>query len=707
MKRFILLGFCLFLSLGLWSPSHAEAQSIGKWMMHEGKGVIQFSSCMSSHGNVAEYNYASIPAWPAGWKSAPNPDKVGFSRPSILCGVANCRCGGDFTYFRNTVTLPQNFNLTKFEIELNGMDDGTRVTIFNSKHPNGVTPAGGYIFLGGKLTQDLKSYAQVGEANTIILTHVDDCCQQSNLQEAFIRINGARVNPCTPAAEVCDGKDNDCNGQIDDNLTKQCSNTCGSGTQRCVSGKWEACNPKGSRDCGVTKGICKSGKESCSDGKWSGVCVGEVKAETEICDGKDNDCDGKTDEDITPEPCKSICGSGTKTCQNGKMSECNVPQPETEVCDGKDNDCNGQIDDKLTRSCKTACGAGEETCKGGQWVECSAPKKHNEICDGKDNDCDGQIDSGKDLCPPRMQCTNGQCVQPCQGGECTGGLLCKDGHCVGKTCQEVTCQTGETCINGQCFDACYKVSCTALQTCKQGKCVDNSCYTNGCPNAGEICVNGVCQADPCKSVTCNAGEFCREGKCVSSCASVQCAGNEQCVDGKCEQDPQKNGPCEKVQCNDGQRCQNGQCVDEPCSTVTCPKGRTCLQGVCVHDPCEHTTCASGESCVLVNGKAQCVGDSQSGEKTQAQEPTPQTDAAPTEGPVSQADTGAENPSSGPEVVDGGTVGQAGNGDKGNTNNGRGGRAAGCTCSSTQAPVFGLWFLILLVFFRLRPRIYSE
>lgn len=73
----------------------------------------------------------------------------------------------------------------------------------------------------------------------------------------------------------------------------------------------------------------------------------------EQCDGKDNDCDGATDEELTPPACEKTLGvcagaaaptcggaSGFSACQYGTDFE------ETETrCDGKDNDCDGVIDD--------------------------------------------------------------------------------------------------------------------------------------------------------------------------------------------------------------------------------------------------------------------------------------------------------------------------------------------------------------------------
>eukprot|EP00897_Mesotaenium_endlicherianum_P006051 jgi/Mesen1/5474/ME000275S04789 len=54
-----------------------------------------------------------------------------------------------------------------------------------------------------------------------------------------------------------------------------------------------------------------------------------------------------------------------------------------EVCDGIDNDNNGKVDDgpdglPLTQPCKTACGSGVATCLSGEWQGCTAPPASEE-----------------------------------------------------------------------------------------------------------------------------------------------------------------------------------------------------------------------------------------------------------------------------------------------------------------------------------------
>lgn len=88
-----------------------------------------------------------------------------------------------------------------------------------------------------------------------------------------------------PSPEVCDNLDNNCNGQVDENLNKQCydyETGCTLSTGECA-------------------GICKIGIQTCTSGQWSS-CVGEVGPATEVCDNIDNNCNVAIDENDIAAP---------------------------------------------------------------------------------------------------------------------------------------------------------------------------------------------------------------------------------------------------------------------------------------------------------------------------------------------------------------------------------------------------------------------
>ena len=91
----------------------------------------------------------------------------------------------------------------------------------------------------------------------------------------------------------------------------------------------------------------------------------------------------------------SIGTSATAVCQ-GVVIDALVLKQDREICDGKDNDCDGRIDEGLTRRCGSnvgECRMGEQTCENGEWLECRREVRPvDEVCDQLDNDCDGRTD---------------------------------------------------------------------------------------------------------------------------------------------------------------------------------------------------------------------------------------------------------------------------------------------------------------------------
>ena len=225
--------------------------------------------------------------------------------------------------------------------------------------------------------------------------------------------------PGDPAGdEVCDGLDNNCNGDVDENLgTTSCGDgACEVTVDNCVNGIPQDCVPGepgadeecdgldnncngevdeelGATTCGI--GECEVTVDNCVDGVTQ-ECIPDEPTD-EVCDGFDNDCDDEIDEELGTTTCGiGECELTVDNCVDGLAQDCVPAQGVNEVCDGLDNDCDEDIDEELG---STTCGLGickttVENCINGQPQDCIAGDQTDEICDGLDNDCDGEVDEG-------------------------------------------------------------------------------------------------------------------------------------------------------------------------------------------------------------------------------------------------------------------------------------------------------------------------
>ncbi len=179
--------------------------------------------------------------------------------------------------------------------------------------------------------------------------------------------------------EVCDGLDNDCDGEADENEFGQSialTHACYEGDR--VDTKFGVCSP-GVLLCGLLE-----------DGAYGygGECLNQVLPSEEICDGLDNNCNGFTDDlpgvgdsCVTMDPPLEIgeCHPGVLECTDGDPNLVCMGEglPNRELCDELDNDCDGNVDEELGRC----------DCENPLFV----PRP--EVCNGIDDDCDGIVDN--------------------------------------------------------------------------------------------------------------------------------------------------------------------------------------------------------------------------------------------------------------------------------------------------------------------------
>jgi len=157
----------------------------------------------------------------------------------------------------------------------------------------------------------------------------------------------------------------------------------------------------GSSSCG--KGICAQEiQTSCVDGEWTS-CDPYYGSNVETCNLVDDNCDGITDNGLGTFQCgKGRCQHSVANCVDGSKGDCDqYLGARTESCNSIDDDCDGSTDESLgTYSCGIGrCQHNVQNCVNGGKGVCD-PKLYaiTEKCDNIDDDCDGSTDDYSTAC---------------------------------------------------------------------------------------------------------------------------------------------------------------------------------------------------------------------------------------------------------------------------------------------------------------------
>ena len=330
--------------------------------------------------------------------------------------------------------------------------------------------------------------------------------------------------------------------------------------------------------------------------------------------------------------------AGVRACGASGLTTCAAPALDVEVCDGKDNDCDG-LTDEGTCDAGGACNVG--TCD--PQTGCQYNKLNNVPCDADKNACTDNDQCKQGVCVPGpgKVCDDGN---PCTTDSCDPASGCTKTADDGKACDADgdACTTADHCVGATCTvgkmvvcdnsNVCSKVTCDAVS----GKCVGKAVQQGAPCDDGTVCTqadhcqdgectgkivscddNNPCTGDACDAKTgcastnldgiacdddnpCTVGDLCKVGLCAKGAAKL-CEAGAACVSGSCNL---TGGKCDYknkaagVSCNDGDACTE----KDGCSDGTC-------QGQALNcddaNPCTNDSCDNKLGCVHVNNASPC------------------------------------------------------------------------------------------------------
>jgi hypothetical protein len=303
---------------------------------------------------------------------------------------------------------------------------------------------------------------------------------------------------CTPDGqpETCDGIDNDCDGLVDllpDGSSTVQPGECATGLNAaCATGHW-ACSLGRTRclpDVTPAEEVCDRVDNDCNgriDENVRNACGSCGAPPPETCNGADDDCDGRVDDDATcPDagicyqgrcvaPCNNNECGGDTFCADGAC----VPWCAVDGCPpGEQCTATGCVDPCAGVSCAAGEVCANGACGADHCVHTGCPA--NERC--TPSGCAADPCYGID-CGPNSFCRDGGCIFSCAEVTCPAATACFDGVCQGTGCEPLGCDAAHPiCLDGTCVeDPCKGMTCGNAEVCFNGACVPDPCQGVVCP----------------------------------------------------------------------------------------------------------------------------------------------------------------------------------------------------------------------------------
>lgn len=388
---------------------------------------------------------------------------------------------------------------------------------------------------------------------------------------------GGFCRPCTPKPEECNLEDDDCDGEIDEDFDQ---------------------DGDGFKSCGV------AGQIDCNDDpKKGGADI--YPGHPELCNGYDDNCDGRTDEEPNDCSAEQECWSAKGVCTikgDCRLKGCTSGgcNPDTGQC--TDPDCRisdkcdrlkGETCDKKSGTCVKItnigepCDEGSLCSTGSTCVDLSSagitgrsPQICTRSCCESSTCPDGFVckmgSTGASLCvraadlaltigvkAPNEKCTT--------GSECRSGV-CQSGYCLESCCGAPSCGTGGTCS----FKSDGKFLCRNAVGSKgvgSGCSSSSDCSTGFCYGADSF-FGGTCSKHCCSSEDCNSGWKCANFTAGSSSAIITA--------------------CAPLGWGENQGSRRG---GEACSSNDDCRSARCIDNICSDSCCRDSDCAAGTFCL--------------------------------------------------------------------------------------------------------------